>query len=449
MNIRHPWVKGLVYTLAAVVFCGIGFAPSDSIAQALPDTLTLQKPENVTLWRTFDAGRSLFKVFVTWEEPPDSIAALIHQPDTLAWSLVTSADSLAMPESRGSYSGSIDRTVEFRAIQGGIVGQGQIQIQYVIRREEKWSGIVDIGAPYTPGSWIPILFTDSDPESPTFGQTVDAGLELSFTPGTSFDPGIIDAQGQFVVGLEDFEGYHIWRGIKPDGSDLEVIGEISKEEAFNGSGAGGSFGDSLYLNEIIPALRGPDGVYHAPFSIECLGFTIDAPLEYNELLWFDCNAFNGFTYYYLVTTFDRGYNVSSGRQGLFKFDRCQPSDTTWTPECQQEMVSIGIEVNAQNDLQAVYAVPNPFRTGGSRLTTENYHNFPDEKVRFVNVPTSCKLKIFTVSGDLVWEYDHNGGGNIEWDTTNRGGESVASGVYIFKVEDPGGGQVLGRLIVIR
>ena len=136
---------------------------------------------------------------------------------------------------------------------------------------------------------------------------------------------------------------------------------------------------------------------------------------------------------------------------MSKIDRCQPAlGVVLADSCRAEMVEMPMQVDPQGNLNAVYAVPNPFRTGGSRLTTENYHNFPDDKVRFVNVPTDCIVKIFTVSGDLVWEYDHvDSGGNIEWDATNRGGESVTSGVYIYRIEDPGGGHVYGRLIIIR
>jgi hypothetical protein len=83
------------------------------------------------------------------------------------------------------------------------------------------------------------------------------------------------------------------------------------------------------------------------------------------------------------------------------------------------------------------------------LTSENYHNFPDQFIRFVNVPTQCMIKIFTVAGDLVWEYDHNGGGNVEWDVTNRNSYPVTSGVYVYKLEAPSGESVYGRIVVIR
>jgi hypothetical protein len=442
MPIRHPRVKGLVYALTFLATAGIlAAASSTSFAQTpqAADSLVLQKAENVEVWREYIASRKEFKVWITWDESPDSLSAIIHQPDTVGWSVVTPPGLLSMPSTRGSYTGDIDRTLEFRVAAGGVVGQDSVPISYTIKREEEWSGLLDVGAPYTPNTWIPIVFKNLS------GDRLDLGVELKFTPG------IVDTAGTFVVGLEDFEGYHIWRGVEPDGRDLEIIGELSKEEAFAGGHPGGSLIDSTYWYGVIPALRSPAGVYRSPVSIECLGFTIEVPLESNQLLWYDCNAYNGFTYQYLVTPFDRGYSVTSGRQGLNKYGRCEPDTlgNALPDSCIAELAAISIEVDPQDNLKEVYAVPNPYRSGGSRLTTANYHNFPDEKIRFVNVPTSCLIKIFTVSGDLVWEYKHTGGGNIEWDATNRGGESVASGVYLYRVEDDEGGQVYGRLIIIR
>jgi hypothetical protein len=150
-----------------------------------------------------------------------------------------------------------------------------------------------------------------------------------------------------------------------------------------------------------------------------------------------------------VTTFDRGYISTSSQQGLEKVDNCFAS--LGVPfECPDELFELVMEVSAQSDLYNVYAVPNPYRSGGSRLTSSNYHNFPDELIRFVNVPHDCTIKIFTVSGDLVWEnIQNNDGGNVTWDLTNRGSESVTSGVYIYRVEKPDGDATFGRIVIIR
>jgi hypothetical protein len=168
----------------------------------------------------------------------------------------------------------------------------------------------------------------------------------------------------------------------------------------------------------------------------------------DQYFWFDCNGSNGFTYYYAVTTFDRGYSLQQGTQGLTKVDNCAVQEGI-PYNCPQDLTRLSLEVNAQTDLYNVYVVPNPVRTGSSRLTTDNYHNFPDGLVRFVNVPPNCIIKIFTVAGDLVWINDHtDGGGNVEWDTRNLEEEDVASGVYVYRIES-GGDSVFGRIVVIR
>jgi hypothetical protein len=230
---------------------------------------------------------------------------------------------------------------------------------------------------------------------------------------------------------------------------MVIIGEVSKEEAFKGNATGGSIADSVYFYSVVPTLR--QGMpWFSPFgAVDCLGTRIDFPLDSDQLFWFDCGAYNGFTYYYAVTSFDRGYNVGSSTQGLVKTDHCTVTQGSPYP-CRDELVRVDMEVDAQDDLYNVYAVPNPFRSGSSRLTTENYHNYPDNYIRFVNLPTSCTIKIFTVAGDLVWEQTHDdGSGNIEWDVTNRDSQPVTSGVYLYRVEKPNGEHVYGRIAVIR
>jgi hypothetical protein len=289
-----------------------------------------------------------------------------------------------------------------------------------------------------PGEWIDAILVHSENMD-----TLDVGLKLRF------DDGLVDEFGAFFIGCEDFEGFHVWRGIEPDGSDLECIGEMSKEEAIIGTYTGGSEVDSFYFDEIIPALR-DNGVYFFPFSVPCLGNRIDLELEDNQYMWFDCNVYNGFTYYYLITTFDRGYNIEAGTQGLQKSESCLP--VLGDPyECRDDLLAVSIKVDPQNDLLKVYAVPNPYRSGGSAFATQNYHNFKYGKIRFVNVPAVCYLKIYTVSGDLIWETVHREetSGNIEWDVRNEAGEEVTSGIYIYKLENEKGNYIYGRLVIIR
>jgi hypothetical protein len=417
---------------AAVVALAAVCAWAPAVHAGAADSLLLHAPTGVIVSAEYDTGTQRFVNYILWNDIPINQASLVEPPSP--WGLSTSPPaSLAAVQSRGVYNGTIDRTVVFAAQDSGIVGVDLIELTYDVRLEAL-DGRIAIPPSYMPGTWIPVLFENG---------TVDLGLEINVGPGR------IDLGGTFSVGLQNCEGFHIWRGTLADGSDLEIIGEFSKQEASLGNSPGGSFQDSLYFYDVVPTLR-QGRPWISPFgAIECLGTSINLPLAANQFFWWDCNASNGFTYYYMVTSFDRGYISSSSQQGLVKVDNCfvtldQPV------ACPDEMERISMEVAAQSDLYNVYVVPNPYRSGGSRLTTSNYHNFPDDLIRFVNVPADCTIKIFTVSGDLVWEnVQSNDGGNVTWDLTNRGAESVTSGVYIYRIEKTDGDSVYGRIVVIR
>jgi hypothetical protein len=406
-------------------------------AQA-PDSLILKSPDGVKAWSVYNPQSRAFVIWVTWKDAPNNVAAFISPADTTGWSVVTPVAQLTYPTVTGAYTGDIDRTVSFHATRSGVVGTDSLIINYEIRREEYYSGRLPLSTRYVPGTVLPLLFRDQ-----RNNQIVDFGLQISFSAGR------IDALGSFLVGLEDFEGFHIWRGVRRDGTDLQVIGELSKEEAFKGRKTGGSLPDSLYFYDVVPTLRTSAAWFAPPdVSLDCLGTRVDLDLDPDQFFWFDCNGTNGFTYYYAVTTFDRGYSLRSGTQGLTKFDSCPVAEGTPYP-CKSELVSVPMEVDAQSDLYKVYVVPNPVRTGSSRLTTDNYHNFPDGVCRFVNVPEKCTIKIFTVAGDLVWMNDHvDGTGDVPWDTKNLEEQEVASGVYVYRIEN-GKDSVYGRIVVIR
>ncbi len=239
MSSSGPWIRA---ALVATVALG---SLSGSVAHAAaPDSLALQAPRELKARSVYNSVGRHFVVWLTWRDNPDSVATYVHPPDTTGWRLTTPANQLSLPASRGPYTGDIDRTISFRATRGGVVGLDSIPISYEIRREEYVAGSIMLVPSYVPNTWIPIKFRDQ-----RSNKNVDYGLQVRFSPGR------IDAQGQFTLGAEDFEGFHIWRGIKPDGSDLTVIGEISKEEAFKGSRTGGSLADSLYFYDVIPKLR--------------------------------------------------------------------------------------------------------------------------------------------------------------------------------------------------
>ncbi|HEX5133043.1 MAG TPA: hypothetical protein VFX92_11230 [Candidatus Krumholzibacteria bacterium] len=426
---------------AAFVAVALGSLTGSTVRAAAPDSLLLQTPGDTQVRSVYNKSEKRFVVWLSWREAGDSVAAFISPPDTAGWAVTTPSPQLSVPATGGVYTGDIDRTVILRATRQATlsVGVDSILISCEVRREEYINGTITLTPSYVPGTFVPVIFRDSSNN----GAPVDFGLQVSFGPGK------IDFQGSFTVALEDFEGFHIWRGIEPDGSDLTIIGEVSKEEAFKGRSTGGSLEDSVYFYDVLPTLRQQMTWFSIYGGVDCLGTRIDFPLDDDQFFWWDCDASNGFTYYYTVTAFDRGYNAGSSSQGLVKFDNCTVSQGVPYP-CRDQLVPLTVEVDPQSDLYRVYAVPNPFRSGSSRLTSDNYHNYPDDFIRFVNVPPSCTLKIFTVAGDLVWETTHNAPrGNIEWDVTNRNSDPVTSGVYVYRLETPEGESVYGRIVVIR
>ncbi|UCH85531.1 MAG: T9SS type A sorting domain-containing protein [Candidatus Latescibacterota bacterium] len=440
--------KGLLYVFLAMVFF-----PADSRGQSqCPDSLELRTPQNVFVVPEMNPNRERFINWIFWDQvAPENCGVFIHPPDTTGWRPKGSQippELLSYPMSDGVYLGSIDQTATFVIKNSGEVGVGNpatgrqdVVVRFNIIGREFLNGFLNIGQGYTPEESIPCIFTNTET-----GDRVDFGLRVKFAEG------FVDSNGVFVVGMEDFEGYHCWRGIERDGSDLVNIGEMSKEEAARPIPF-----DSLYYFEMIPALR-ETGVYRLPEPVPGLGSTIDVrevlkdqggTLRPNQLFWVDRNAFNGFTYSYVVTTFDRGYNVKATSQGLRKIDSCPVAEGVPFP-CNSEVVRVKNELEPGRDLPEIYAVPNPYRSGSSQYTTENYHNFPDNNIRICNVPKTCKVHIYTVSGDLVWtKTQEDGSGVLIWDTRNLEEQEVASGVYIMKLESGSGNYVYNRLVIIR
>jgi hypothetical protein len=423
---------------AVCVLLTAGFLPRPASGQAQQDTLRLLPPSHVRVIAKMNEDRGGFTDYLFWDDLPKETSTLVHDPDTVGWHPKTSTTprgNLSIPSSGGVYTGTIDRTLTFLVPRGGRVGVGVpgrrlVTVRYnVDGGRENLTGQIDIGQGYTPGQPIRC------PLNP-------GNLDLGFT--LSFSAGIADSTATFRLGLEDFEGYHMFRGTQRDGNDLVNIGEVSKEEAFLGEPL-----DSLYFAAIVPALR-LTGVFTLFGTvIDIREVHPDGKLGDNELFWLDANAFNGFTYYYVITTYDRDYRIDSASQGLSKFDHCPVTEGVPYP-CPSEIVSVKTKLDPITDLPQIYAVPNPYRSGSSQYATENYHNFPDNKMRFVNVPASCVLRIYTPSGDLVWEFSQtDGSGNVEWDTRNIYEEEVASGVYLYRVEAANGDSMYGRIIIIR
>jgi hypothetical protein len=99
------------------------------------------------------------------------------------------------------------------------------------------------------------------------------------------------------------------------------------------------------------------------------------------------------------------------------------------------------------DLENVHTVPDPY------FVRSQYELGPNNKVvRFVNLPSQAIVRIYSVNGTLVRVLEHNdatAGGDEKWDLRNRNNQFVATGVYFYVVEGPGGSKKTGRLTVLQ
>jgi len=95
---------------------------------------------------------------------------------------------------------------------------------------------------------------------------------------------------------------------------------------------------------------------------------------------------------------------------------------------------------------AIHTVPDPYYVTNGLETSAN-----NKVLRFVNLPTQCIVRIYSVSGILVRVLTHNdptNGGDLVWDLRNRNNQFVASGVYFYHVEAADGRTKVGRFTVV-
>ncbi len=115
--------------------------------------------------------------------------------------------------------------------------------------------------------------------------------------------------------------------------------------------------------------------------------------------------------------------------------------------------TIGSKINYQANLSNVKVVPNPYLVRAAWDIDNDY-----QKIQFINVPTECTIKIYTIAGDLIKILEHNmpynsgfeneTKGTLYWNLMTDNNQKVATGVYVFFLDSPYGSSV-GRFAVIR
>ena len=108
---------------------------------------------------------------------------------------------------------------------------------------------------------------------------------------------------------------------------------------------------------------------------------------------------------------------------------------------------------AKSDLDKIRVVPNPY-VATALWEPQNPYNSGrgPRSIHFTHLPAECKIRIFTINGELVDKIDHKtdlNDGAAHWDMLTKDNLSISYGVYIYHIDAPGIGEKMGKFAVIK
>ena len=154
----------------------------------------------------------------------------------------------------------------------------------------------------------------------------------------------------------------------------------------------------------------------------------------------DTSSFSGYNYYYSVHTYDSGHSHWYDKNGN-DLGPIPPLESGMVSPEQKNMIAItpyqGSSIVFDQMSDPIRVVPNPYRLDFD----DPFHMYPDAgdpyKIRFINLPRKCIIRVYTASGDLVLEKKHlkETSGESAWrqESITLSG-NVVSGIYFWVVE---------------
>ena len=154
----------------------------------------------------------------------------------------------------------------------------------------------------------------------------------------------------------------------------------------------------------------------------------------------------GESYYYAITAYDQGHPLWPPDPGSYP-SGVPPLESSKYVNRTIQPFRAGL--GPSKNLARVLVVPNPFIMS-SGLTIPG----DEDIIQFVNVPSPCTIRIYTVRGDLVKIIEHKEEvGTATWDQVTSWGQFVESGIYIYHITshaaDSKNQTVIGKFSIIR
>lgn len=183
----------------------------------------------------------------------------------------------------------------------------------------------------------------------------------------------------------------------------------------------------------------------AEYDVPANQFFLNTGLQYE---YTDIGLLNNLEYYYTVTAFSK-------------------------PDLEIDFPSQESSKNANAKLAVpgtaapatvgeVAVVPNPYRgdiayhaynpAWEKPSGTRDRWMEQDRRIQFINLPARCEIKIYSLAGDWIVTIPHDNPqqGYEDWNLTSAVGQAIASGIYLFTVEDITNGKVqIGKFVVIK
>jgi len=165
---------------------------------------------------------------------------------------------------------------------------------------------------------------------------------------------------------------------------------------------------------------------------------------------------DGFKYYVAVTAYDLG-NA-----------QIEPLESSFD---QNRVVAIPGPAPGEPRAKKITVFPNPYRV---EAHWDQGKNVRDHYLWFAGLPKRCRIKILTLSGDLVYETEFDGatysgqgsrgifnpsqnfgtpvlsGATFGWNMITTEGQAVATGLYLYSVEDRAtGDRSIGKFLIVK
>ncbi|KAB1063815.1 T9SS C-terminal target domain-containing protein [Salibacter halophilus] len=148
----------------------------------------------------------------------------------------------------------------------------------------------------------------------------------------------------------------------------------------------------------------------------------------------------------VITGLGSGYSIEKVTSGFYDTGNDTVNNVVRTENAGRPLYEFTVEgmepttnVNniAEEALELIKVVPNPYYAYSSYEVDKL-----DNRVKIINLPERCDIKIYTLNGILVREFskDDPNISSLDWDLKNHARIPIASGVYLIHVNVPGVGE---------